>query len=224
MINSNKININPALDVTFKNLFGIEKNKYILIDFLNKILKLTGEKEIKNITHLDKDEMGTNMIKPIQESFYYSLDLIYNSSPYSYHSIPKLLKYKEHRKKHNNELRRDDPWILFLNNPNDDLLSKKSHQKDKKSSMNGKRKMHLNDNIEIGINVGTRNAQLKSLIDFLKKEELEKVENFIKDPYYKIKDLSEELKINESNILEILSQGLGPKAFWIPLWFYDTLG
>jgi len=35
--------------------------------------------------------------------------------------------------------------------------------------MNGKRKMHLNDNIEIGINVGTRNAQLKSLIDFLKK-------------------------------------------------------
>jgi len=67
MINSNKININPALDVTFKNLFGIEKNKYILIDFLNKILKLTGEKEIKNITHLDKDEMGTNMIKPIQE-------------------------------------------------------------------------------------------------------------------------------------------------------------
>ena len=116
--------------------------------------------------------------KMVRRSFYYSLDLIYNSSPYSYHSIPKviminilnsnlfnstdkeknklcrqytlidndtnekkylkdlisihiiqLLKYKEHRKKHNNELRRDDPWILFLNNPNDDLLSKKSHQK-----------------------------------------------------------------------------------------------
>jgi len=29
--------------------------------------------------------------KMVRRSFYYSLDLIYNSSPYSYHSIPKVI-------------------------------------------------------------------------------------------------------------------------------------
>jgi len=67
MINSKKVNISPALDVTFKNLFGIEKNKYLLIDFLNNILKLTEEKEIINIVYLDKEKVGTNIIKTIQE-------------------------------------------------------------------------------------------------------------------------------------------------------------
>jgi hypothetical protein len=82
--------------------------------------------------------------------------------------------------------------------------------------------MHVNKAIETSINEETSSSHLKFLINFLKKdykleeiknnfkiftaEESVKVENFIKDLYYKIKDLSDKLKINEDNILEICNK------------------
>ena len=46
--------INPFTDVGFKLLFGQELSKPLLIDFLNNLLR--GEREIKNITFLDKEQ------------------------------------------------------------------------------------------------------------------------------------------------------------------------
>ncbi|MDR1139034.1 MAG: Rpn family recombination-promoting nuclease/putative transposase [Rickettsiales bacterium] len=44
--------LNPKLDLTFKKIFGTEKNKNILIHFLNDILGFTGKDEIKEIEFL----------------------------------------------------------------------------------------------------------------------------------------------------------------------------
>ena len=46
--------INPFTDIGFKMLFGQELSKVLLIDFLNNLLK--GEREIKDITFLDKEQ------------------------------------------------------------------------------------------------------------------------------------------------------------------------
>lgn len=46
--------INPFTDVGFKRIFGQEFSKPLLLDFLNNLLK--GEREITDITFLDKEE------------------------------------------------------------------------------------------------------------------------------------------------------------------------
>ena len=38
--------LDPKVDVVFKQIFGAEKNKAILISFLNAVLDWTGEREI----------------------------------------------------------------------------------------------------------------------------------------------------------------------------------
>jgi len=45
--------LNPKNDIAFKKIFGAEKNKDILIHFLNDILNKTGKKIIKGVTFLD---------------------------------------------------------------------------------------------------------------------------------------------------------------------------
>ena len=47
--------INPFTDVGFKKVFGQELTKPLLLDFLNNLL--TGEKEITDITFLDKEQL-----------------------------------------------------------------------------------------------------------------------------------------------------------------------
>lgn len=47
--------INPFTDIGFKKIFGQSVTKGLLIDFLNDLLK--GEKQIKDITFLDKEQM-----------------------------------------------------------------------------------------------------------------------------------------------------------------------
>ena len=49
--------LNPQIDFIFKKIFGIEKNKPILIDFLNVVIKpksLIKDVEIKN-NDIDKE-------------------------------------------------------------------------------------------------------------------------------------------------------------------------
>ena len=45
--------INPFTDVGFKRIFGQAINKDLLIDFLNALL--VGERQVKDITFLDKE-------------------------------------------------------------------------------------------------------------------------------------------------------------------------
>lgn len=40
-------------DFAFKKIFGTEANKDLLISFLNGLLQLEGNKEIKNLTYLN---------------------------------------------------------------------------------------------------------------------------------------------------------------------------
>ena len=47
--------INPFTDIGFKRIFGQEINKDLLLDFLNSLLE--GERKIKNITLLDKEQL-----------------------------------------------------------------------------------------------------------------------------------------------------------------------
>jgi predicted transposase/invertase (TIGR01784 family) len=44
--------LNPKLDLTFKRVFGTEKNKNILIHFLNDILGFTGTNAIQEVKFL----------------------------------------------------------------------------------------------------------------------------------------------------------------------------
>ncbi len=44
--------LDPKNDISFKRIFGTEKNKDILIHFLNDILGFTGKNEIKDIEFL----------------------------------------------------------------------------------------------------------------------------------------------------------------------------
>ncbi len=45
--------LNPRNDIAFKRIFGSEKNKDILIHFLNDVIETEGKKEIKNVTLLN---------------------------------------------------------------------------------------------------------------------------------------------------------------------------
>ena len=47
--------INPFTDVGFKRIFGQEINKDLLVDFLNALLE--GERQVKDITVLDKEQL-----------------------------------------------------------------------------------------------------------------------------------------------------------------------
>ena len=47
--------INPFTDIGFKRIFGQEINKDLLLDFLNSLLE--GERKVKNITLLDKEQL-----------------------------------------------------------------------------------------------------------------------------------------------------------------------
>ena len=47
--------INPFTDVGFKRIFGQEINKDLLVDFLNALLE--GERQVKDITFLDKEQL-----------------------------------------------------------------------------------------------------------------------------------------------------------------------
>ncbi len=44
--------LDPKCDLTFKRIFGSEKNKNILIHFLNDILEFKGQKEIEEVEFL----------------------------------------------------------------------------------------------------------------------------------------------------------------------------
>ena len=48
--------INPFTDIGFKRIFGQEFSKPLLIDFLNNLL--VGERQIVDITFLDKEQPG----------------------------------------------------------------------------------------------------------------------------------------------------------------------
>ncbi|MEX2564327.1 MAG: PD-(D/E)XK nuclease family transposase [Cyclobacteriaceae bacterium] len=53
--------INPFTDYGFKRLFGEEPNKNLLLDFLNVLLK-EEEGEIKDLTYLKGEQLGTNEV------------------------------------------------------------------------------------------------------------------------------------------------------------------
>jgi predicted transposase/invertase (TIGR01784 family) len=53
--------INPFTDYGFKRLFGEEPNKDLLLDFLNVLLK-EEEGEIKDLTYLKGEQLGTNEV------------------------------------------------------------------------------------------------------------------------------------------------------------------
>ena len=42
--------LNPRNDIAFKKIFGTEKNKDILIHFLNDVIEREDKKEITNVT------------------------------------------------------------------------------------------------------------------------------------------------------------------------------
>ena len=46
--------LDPKNDVVFQKLFGMKKNKHILISFLNSILNLSGDNSIKNVEFEEK--------------------------------------------------------------------------------------------------------------------------------------------------------------------------
>jgi predicted transposase/invertase (TIGR01784 family) len=48
--------LNPTNDVSFRKLFGTEKHKPLLISFLNSVLALEGERRIKRVEFLSKDQ------------------------------------------------------------------------------------------------------------------------------------------------------------------------
>ena len=50
--------INPFTDMGFKRIFGQEVSKPILIEFLNSLLK--GERQIKDLKFLDKEQIRTS--------------------------------------------------------------------------------------------------------------------------------------------------------------------
>lgn len=54
--------LDPKNDVVFQKIFGIRKNKHILISFLNSILNLKGDKLIKNVEFEEK-HLDVSMIK-----------------------------------------------------------------------------------------------------------------------------------------------------------------
>ena len=45
--------LNPRNDIAFKKIFGTEKNKDILIHFLNDVIEREDKKEITNVTLLN---------------------------------------------------------------------------------------------------------------------------------------------------------------------------
>jgi hypothetical protein len=48
--------LSPKNDFAFKRIFGAEKNKDILIHFLNDILDFKGDKRIKNVSYLKTNQ------------------------------------------------------------------------------------------------------------------------------------------------------------------------
>jgi predicted transposase/invertase (TIGR01784 family) len=48
--------LDPKNDFLFKRLFGTEKNKDILIHFINSVLHLTGEDVLRDVTYLQTDQ------------------------------------------------------------------------------------------------------------------------------------------------------------------------
>ncbi|MBO5800346.1 MAG: PD-(D/E)XK nuclease family transposase, partial [Paludibacteraceae bacterium] len=50
--------VNLYTDFAFKKIFGTEANKDLLISFLNQLLGLVGEKEIKDVTYLNPEQLG----------------------------------------------------------------------------------------------------------------------------------------------------------------------
>jgi len=48
--------LDPKNDFAFKKIFGTEKNKDILVHFLNDILSFKKGEEIKNVTHTQENE------------------------------------------------------------------------------------------------------------------------------------------------------------------------
>jgi predicted transposase/invertase (TIGR01784 family) len=47
--------LNPMVDVLFKFIFGAEERKHVTLDFLNAVLSLEGEQELKDIHFLDRE-------------------------------------------------------------------------------------------------------------------------------------------------------------------------
>lgn len=63
----NEIYADPTYDLTFKMLFGNEKNKDILISFLNNILNFQGTKEIIDV-EINSNELIGDSNKSVQSS------------------------------------------------------------------------------------------------------------------------------------------------------------
>ena len=55
--------LNPKNDVAFRRIFGTEKNKDILIHFINDILELKGQNRIKEVTFLSPVQIPEIIIK-----------------------------------------------------------------------------------------------------------------------------------------------------------------
>lgn len=53
--------INFYTDFAFKKIFGTETNKDLLISFLNALLDLEGEGEIKDVTYLNSENLGEDI-------------------------------------------------------------------------------------------------------------------------------------------------------------------
>ena len=53
--------INFYTDFAFKKIFGTEANKDLLISFLNALLDLKGDGEIKDLTYLNSENLGEDI-------------------------------------------------------------------------------------------------------------------------------------------------------------------
>jgi len=64
-VNESNIDIDPKLDLVFKRLFGIDKNKNLMIDLLNNILNREGKEKIKDVTYLNTENIPPTVIKDL---------------------------------------------------------------------------------------------------------------------------------------------------------------
>lgn len=53
--------VNFYTDFAFKKIFGTEANKDLLISFLNQLLNLNGDSEIKDLTYLNPEQLGDSI-------------------------------------------------------------------------------------------------------------------------------------------------------------------
>jgi len=76
-VESKEVYADPTLDVTFKMLFGQEKNSDILISLLNSLLNFTGDKEIVSI-EINSSELPVSFLgdKTVKSGITSAVDIL----------------------------------------------------------------------------------------------------------------------------------------------------